>query len=124
MRDGEGLDFDVADGETLSGAEKLEGWGVLVLPQDGPAGQRSYVHRDGAGAFLVESRGQSGQTADVIGVLVGDQDGVEVRRGFPDGLEPLGQLTAAETSVYQDAGAPGSDQRGVAPAAAAQHCDA
>ena len=60
----------------------------------------------------------------VVVVLVGDDDGVEVRRRQTEAAKPGENVAHAEAAVEQDAGAAGFDEEGVALAAAAQRCEA
>jgi hypothetical protein len=107
VRDGEAIDFDIADSEARSGLEEREARDEFA-PGDGGRGQERAVDRD------VELAGDGGDAGDVIGVLVGDEDGVD---GFGidiDGGETLEGFLAAQSGVDQDSGAAGGDQGGVA----------
>jgi hypothetical protein len=60
------------------------------------------------GDFLVAR--QHRQAGDVIGMLVGDEDGVEVFQVLADGREALAELLHAQAGVHQDARLVGGQQ--------------
>jgi hypothetical protein len=59
----------------------------------------------------------------VVGVLVGDEDGVETGGVFADGGEAGKGLLAAEAGIDEDAGVLGADKGGVAGAGASEDAD-
>ena len=78
VRDGEGHDVDISDGERAAGGEGFESLGldavargVLVLALPGAVGGRGHV--DGQAELF----GHDVHAGDVVGVLVGDEDGGE-----------------------------------------------
>lgn len=105
--DGEAIDVDVADGETGAGLEEFED-GLEFAPRDGGRGEAAAV--DGDPEFL----GDGGEAGDVVGMLVGDEDGGEGFGVDVDGGEALEGFLAAEAGVDEDAGAVGRDEGGVA----------
>ena len=54
----------------------------------------------------------------MVGVLVRDEDGIDLFRVFSDGLQPLSDLAEAEADIDQKTYAIGSYQRRVSAAAA------
>src|SRR5206468_8878177 len=51
-----------------------------------------------------ELRGEHGQTADMVEVLVRDENAMQIFRRAPNGQESLADLFAAETGIDQQAG--------------------
>jgi hypothetical protein len=51
----------------------------------------------------VELANQDRQPGNVVRMLVGDQDGVEIGRVFADGCQTCGELPRAEARIDQDA---------------------
>lgn len=118
VRDGE-----ITDGEVL----KLEGGtGVENLPTQGGFG----AGLGGAGGFLVGEEtglvetGQPGESGDVVGVLVGDEDCVEVFDPLADGGEALLDASRGKSCVDQNTAVRRDEQGGVASAAAAENVKA
>jgi hypothetical protein len=68
----------------------------------------------GAEHGLADGTGDDGEAEDVIGVLVGDEDGVDGFEAFPDGGQAGGGLLAAQPGVNENAGFLRSDEDGVA----------
>lgn len=81
--DRERLDREVADLESGAGLEFLDGWRWSAGPIDGLGGQMG--EEDGLAAL--ELAGQDRQPRDVVGVFVGDKDGVEVIGVLADGRQ-------------------------------------
>jgi hypothetical protein len=54
----------------------------------------------------------------MIGVLVGDEDGVQAFRLFPDRGQPSQDVALAQACVYEDARSLGADEGGVSRTAA------
>jgi hypothetical protein len=63
------------------------------------------------------------QAGDMVGMLVGDQDGAEVREILADGRQALSQLAQAQAGIDQDARIFRRQQGGVARTAASQHAE-
>ncbi len=62
----------------------------------------------------LEAAGKDGEAGDVVLVLVGDEDGVELCRVFSGERQALEKLAAGEAGVDQDAGAGAGDDGAVA----------
>lgn len=103
MRDGEAVDVNVADDEARAGLEELED-GLKFAPGDGGRGEAAAVNGD------AEFFRDGGKAGDVIGMLVGDEDGGEGFRVDVDGGEALEGFLAGEASVDEDASAIGRDE--------------
>ncbi len=76
--DGEGIDFEVADDDAGAGLEGLDP-GVAAVPVD--AGGGEFRQENGNAQGLGDDR----ETGDVVGVLVGDEDGVDAIEVLADG---------------------------------------
>src|SRR6267142_2608969 len=63
-------------------------------------------------------------TADMVFVLVGDDDGRQIFGGEAKAAETGGRLAQPESTVEQNPGGTGFDDQGIAPTAAAQRCEA
>ena len=114
VRDGEGRDFDVADGEAFAGADVLDafdflGGGFGQNAQD--FGVRSFREIRGSAPVSEKLR----KAARVVRVLVGNENAVDA---FGGGIVERGETAksffAAKTGVDREAGALGFKQRGVA----------
>ncbi len=116
VRDGEGGDGDVADGEGLAGLEGFELRGE-VAPGDAGRGEAGQVDGD------AEEAGEGDEAADVVGVFVGDEDGVEGGGVFADGGEAVEDFAAAEARVNEQAGAAGGEKGRVAGTAACKYAE-
>jgi hypothetical protein len=106
VRNGEGVDVDVADGEALAGVN-----GFKTVESLAERVRKNALHRVQGGLGNVE-RGfpeseHLGETVAVVGVLVGDEDAVEVVDGLLDGGEAGQSFTFAESRVNEEAGARG-----------------
>jgi hypothetical protein len=67
--------------------------------------------------------GQRHQSADVIGVFMADENGVQGFALFIDGDEARQNIAFAEACVHQDARPLGPNESSVARAAAGEHTD-
>src|SRR5882672_12576167 len=67
---------------------------------------------------------QPRDTADMVFVLVGDDDGRQIFGGEAKAAETGGRLAEPESTVEQNPGGTGFDDQGIAPTAAAQRCEA
>ncbi len=105
--DGEAVDVDIADAKAGAGLEEFED-GLEFTPGDGGGGEAAAI--DGDAKFLRDG----GEAADVVGMLVGNNDGRERFGGDVDGGEALEGFFAAQAGVDEDAGAFGSDQSRIA----------
>jgi hypothetical protein len=65
---------------------------------------------------------QPRDTADMVVVLVGDDDGGKIFGGKAKAAETGGRLAESESTVEQNPGGTGLDDQGIAPTAAAQRC--
>lgn len=115
--DAEGFDGQVTNRESLAvgkdAPRDADAVGPVGLFVDGFGGKA--VRVDGDGMFFTDGT----EAANVIGVFVGDEDGVEVVELPADGGEALGDLTAAEAGINENGGVGGLDEGAVAGAAAA-----
>ncbi|MGB7467646.1 MAG: hypothetical protein WBW14_32470 [Candidatus Acidiferrum sp.] len=123
VRNGEGVHVDVADAKTLAGlngfdaAEALaESFGENAL--ENAHGGLSHVKR------TLPQTEDLRKTVAVIGVLVGDEDGVEMIEVRFDRGEASKSFAFTEASVNKDAGAFGFEQGKIARAAGRQDGDA
>ncbi len=116
MGDGEGGDADVADGEGLAGLEGFEFWGE-VAPGDAGRGEAGEVDGD------AKEAGEGDEAADVVGVFVGDEEGVEGRGVFADGGEAVEDFAAAQAGVDEQAGAAGGEKGRVAGTGAGKYAE-
>ena len=103
VRNGEGVDVDVANGEALAGVNGFEAIEALAESVG-----KNLIHRVHGGFRNVE-RGSPesehlGQAAAVVGVLVGDEDAVEAVEGLFDGGEAGESFALAESGVNEEAG--------------------
>jgi hypothetical protein len=122
VRNGEGRDFDVADGEALARTDVLD-----AIDFFGDAGGKEaddFAMRRfgeiGGGAPVAEKLRQA---AGVIGMLVGNEDGVEAIGRDAQRGEAAERFLAAEAGVHEKAGALGFEQRGIARTAGSEDGD-
>ena len=123
VRNGEGADFDIADGEALAGSDGFasgealaEGVGKNALESvEGGVGdeERCFPEREGLG-----------KAAAVVGVLMRDEDAVEAVDVELQGGEAGEGVALAEAGVDEEAGARGFEQGDVARAAGRQNGNA
>jgi hypothetical protein len=123
VRDGEGVDVDVADRKALAGLNGFDAAETLA------EGFRENALEDAHGGFGNVKRALP-ETEDLreaiamIGVLVSDEDGVEMIEVRFDGRETSKSFAFTEAGVYKDAGAFGFEQGKIARAAGRQNRDA
>ncbi len=98
VRDGKGFDHDVANFKSRAGGEKPAGQADFELIFDSLL--RGAVAKNGD----LQLGTQRGETLNVIGVLVGDEDAIQFFGRTPDGGEALANLAQAEAGVNQEAG--------------------
>src|SRR5260370_21880108 len=67
---------------------------------------------------------QARNTADMVVVLVGDDDGRQIFGGKAKAAETAGRLAEPKSTVEQNPGGSGLNDQGIAPTAAAQRCEA
>ena len=113
VRDVKGVHVDVADIETGAGFEDAAFKFRAALVFDGVFGGAVAVNGD------FKFVGKAGETVDVVGVLVGDQNSVEFFRNAADGGEAFGDLAVAEAGVNEQAGVIGLQISAIAAGAAA-----
>ena len=119
VRDAEAFDLQVTDRKRGAGLKCLEARRRRFAPVDRGRGEPGHVnHRPDAAIAR-----QHWQPGHVVGVLMGDEDGVDIGKLFADGREALPQLAHAQPGVQQDARVRGRHQRGVAGAATRQHAE-
>ena len=120
MRNGEGVDVDVANSEALAGLN-----GFKAVEAFAERVRKNLIHRVHSGLGNIErSLPESEhlwQTVAVVGVLVGDEDAVELVDGLFDGGEAGQGFAFAESGVNKEAGALGLEQGDVARAAGRQN---
>ena len=116
VRDGKSGDFEGVQAEGAArGEEAPFGGGIaFILPADFVRGKARGVNR------TTESAKQDGQTADVVAMFVGQQDGADGGRVEARGVEALKGFFRAETGIDQDGGVIRKDDGRIAIAAAAQ----
>jgi len=123
VRNREGRDFDIADFEFDSRTDVFHALGSLrgrVRKHLFDFAMRGLGEVGGA----IPVAGQLGEAVAMIGVLVGDEDGVDVRgAGAAEGLEAANHFLAAESSVHEESGAARFEQGGIARAAGGQNGD-
>jgi hypothetical protein len=123
VRDGEGVDVDVADTEALAGLNGFDAAEALA------EGLRENALQNAHGGFSDVKRAlpeteDLRETIAVIGVLVSDEDSVEVIEVAFDGGEASESFAFTEAGVDKDAGASGFEQSNIARAAGRQNRDA
>jgi len=122
--DGEGRDFDIADFEFQAGADVFDAAGSFRRR----IGEHFFdfaVRRLGEVGGTIPIASELGQAVAVVGVLVGDEDGVHVLgTGAAESFEAADDFLAAETGVYEESGAAGLEKSRIAGAAGGQNGDA
>jgi len=123
VRDGEGVDVNIADGETLAGLDGLDS--AKALAEGFGEDAAELLH----GGLADIERGfpdaeNLREAVAVIGVLVGDQDGVEAVEVAFDGGEASQGFALAEAGVNENAGGFGFEQGDVARTARGENGDA
>jgi hypothetical protein len=123
VRDGEGVNVNVADGETLAG---LDGFDAAKAPAEGVGEDALKGVHGGFGD--VERRFPEAENlrkaVAVVGVFVGDQDGVEAIDFATDGGEARKGFAFAEAGVDENAGGLGFEQGEIARTAGRENGDA
>jgi hypothetical protein len=114
--DGESVDVDVADGEVLAGVNGLD-----TVESFAESIGKNLLERAHGGLGHIERRFPEGEglreAVAVIGMLVGDENAVQMVDGSLDGGEAGEGFAFAEAGVNEDAGAFGFKQSDVARAA-------
>ena len=116
MRNGKAVDFDITHTKCRPGLEAIQARRVFA-PRD--CGRCKSRNEDG----YVEQARQSHQAADVIGMLVRDQDRVQLFRVFLDRGQAGKNVALAETGVDEDARFFGADESGISRTAAGENAD-
>jgi hypothetical protein len=116
VRNGEAVDLDIADAKRGPGLETIQARRVFA-PGNGGRGEAGDEDRH------IEQARQSHQAADVIGMLVRDQDRVQLFGSSSISGEPGENVALAEAGVDQDARFFGADEGGVSRAAAGENAD-
>ncbi len=116
----EGVDVNVADGEMLAGVNRLDAVEPLA-----ESFRKNALHGIYGGFGDVERSFPEAEhlweAVAVVGVLVGDEDTVDVVDGSFDGSEAGQRFAFAQTGVNEEAGPLGLKQRDVARAAGRQY---
>lgn len=107
--EGEGLHGEVAEVDAGAGLECLDGGG-RTAPVDGRGGEVGEEDGDAA----AESAVDDGEAGDMVGVLMGDEDGVEAGGVLADEGEAAEGLFAVEAGIDEDAGLLRGDESGIA----------
>ena len=113
---GEAIDFNVTHTKGCSGLKAIQARREFT-PWNRGRRQASDEDRN------VEQTRQSNQPADVIGMLVRDQDGVELFGIFFDGGEAGQNVAPAQAGVDKDARFFGADESGISRAAAGENAN-
>ena len=116
VRDGKAIDFDIAHAERGARLETIQPRRELA-PGNGRRSQASDEDR------YIEQPRQSHQAADVIGMLVRDQDGIQLFGVFIDQCQPGQNVAPAQPGVDKDARFFGTDESGISRATAGQNAD-
>ena len=123
VRDGEGVDINVADGEALAG---VDGFDAAEALAEGFRQDAAELLHGGLGN--VERRFPEAQdlrqTVAVVGVLVSDEDGVEAVNVALDSREPGKSFAFAEAGVNEDTSGFGFEQGQIARTAGGKDGDA
>ena len=114
VRHCEAVDIDVADLKSGSSLEAVELRRVLA---PGDRGRSEASHEN----WNVELPGERDETADMIGMLVCDQNCVDFFRLLVDGGQSGKYIPLAQTCVDEDARAAGANESRIARAAAGEH---
>ena len=114
----EACDVEVADRKATAGLKGLERR-LVFAPVDVGRGAVRQIDRNRTLAGLR----QSGQTANVIVMLVCYQNGVERSDILPNGKQAFRDLAAAEARVNQNAGTAGGNERRITGAAARENAN-
>ena len=120
VRDGERIDFDIADLEALAGMNMLDALHLLhrafgIHLQDFAMSRLGEIRR------AIEQARQLRDAAGMIGVLVGDQDAVDAIGLRPaERLQAAQQFLLAKSCVDEEGGVLSFEQRAVARAAGSQ----
>jgi len=116
-----GGDFDVADFEFNAGANVFDALGSLR----GRVGKHFFdfaVRRLGEIGGAIPIAGELREAVAMVGVLVGDENGVDVLgTRAAERFKAANELLAAETGVDEESGAARFEQRGIARAARSQN---
>jgi hypothetical protein len=123
VRNGEGVDVDVADAKTLAGLNGFDAAEALAES----FGENALKNAHGGLSHVKRTLPQTEdlrKAVAVIGVLVGDEDGVEMIEVRFDRGEASKSFAFTEASVNNDAGAFGFEQGKIARAAGRQDGDA
>ena len=138
MRDGKRFDEDIVQLKTVAGLEQppieapfgiaaveaVEGGSFVLAPFGFERPESGFLR----GAIAIDREfqffRQREQAANVVAVLVGDEDAGEIFGGASDGGEAVADLTCAESRVHEDAGFVGFDVGAVAGGTAAENGEA
>lgn len=122
VRDSEGRNFDVANGEFFAGADMfdaIEFFGGRLGQNAKNFGVGSFGEIGGGTPVSEKLR----KAARVVGVFVRDENAIDAFGRFLEGSEAAKSFFAAEASVDQEAGALGFKQCGIARTARGQDGD-
>jgi hypothetical protein len=115
---GEARYIEIADCKAATGLKSFQRR-LRITPYDVGRSAMREVNRDGMTTMFCQSR----QAADMIVVLVGNQDGIKRVDIFADGSQALGNFAAAEAGIDQDASAIRSNESRITGAAARENAN-
>jgi hypothetical protein len=115
VRNGEGIDRDIAEIEGAAGLKLSESEGDFAVALDGFGGEAVAVDGD------AEFSGEGAEAHDVVRMLVGNEDTVEGFRCTADAGEALSDLAAAEPGIDEQARFGGFQVGAVASGTAAEN---
>ena len=118
MRDRKAGHIEVADRKAAARLKRMERRGILPPIDVLRTAIRQVNGNTGFGRFRDRD-----QSTDVIGVLMSNQDGIEVFEILANRCQPAAKFTAAQTGIDQYTGTVRRDEGGVAGAAARQDAD-
>ena len=117
MRHAEGVDEEVASFKCGAGGEEMEIEFNLQCQFNGFFGEPIAVDRD------IQFSSETGQTLNVVGMLVGDKDSSEILDRAADGEETIANLAATQAGIDEQARLLSFEISAVAVGPAAQNRD-
>jgi hypothetical protein len=123
VRDGEGVNVNISDGEALAGFDGFHTVQAFAKCFGKAALERGHGRFGDVKRCFPEAKDLRKSVA-VVGVFVGDEDGIEMVEIALNGSEASQGFAFAQTSVYQDASAVRFEQGDVARTAGSEYGDA
>lgn len=121
MWDRKAVNFDIADGEGSARLERFDD-GLILAPIDRRCREARDVHGPIRPGSIGISR-DADEPGDVVGVLVSNEDAVQIVELFADRVEARHDFFSAQASVHEDACTPGGDKRRIARTAGGENAD-